>query len=154
MYGLNRIRNLHKHIEKEWWREYLYQLREWEHLEKEMSSYRKHHRFMPRCKGQDIIPVILKLKTSKHLGHKKLSTGQKGNYWKNGSETSITALNYVHWIGTGVRHAWPQSLKKAKCIRHAKISYTKLGRGNISRSWNTREENLKECLTKKGMAQR
>ena len=144
------MRNLHKHIEKEFRKECLCWLMEWEHLEK-ISNYKNHYRFTLKCIGQDIIPYSLKLKTpiyrlraqeNIHKAERKLLKECPRNISNN---TALCGLDRNRCEA----HLISFLVEIVKYIRNAKMSYIKLGRRDISRSWNAREENMKDCLTKK-----
>ena len=62
MDNLNRMRNLHSIIEKEFGRESVAIFRDWEHHVKKLADFKNHRRFTLRCLSQKITPVSLRLK--------------------------------------------------------------------------------------------
>ena len=70
------MRNLHNILEKEFGRESVAILRDWEHHVKKLANFKNHGRFTLRCIRQKITPVSLKLK-KKHSNQKR-----QGNYRK------------------------------------------------------------------------
>ena len=60
------MRNLHAFIKEEFGEESVLQLQLWEKIEKKMTNYRNHRRFLITCLKQEVIPVSIKLKTNIH----------------------------------------------------------------------------------------
>ena len=56
------MRYLHNILEKEFGRESVAILRDWEHHVKKLANFKNHRRFTLRCISQKITPVSLKLK--------------------------------------------------------------------------------------------
>ena len=61
-YNLNRMRNLHNIIEKEFGRESVGIFRDWEQHVKKLADFKNHRRLTLRCLSQKITPVSLRLK--------------------------------------------------------------------------------------------
>ena len=62
MDNINRMRNLHNIIEKEFKRESVAIFRDWEQHVKKLANFKNHRRFTFRCLSQMITPVSLRLK--------------------------------------------------------------------------------------------
>ena len=60
------MRSLHSFIKEEYGQESISLLQQWEKIEKKMANYRNHQRFSIKCLKNEIIPVIVKLKTNIH----------------------------------------------------------------------------------------
>ena len=61
---INRMRNLHDSIGREFGLENVTILRKWEQLEKKIADFKNHRRFTLRCLSQRITPNSLKLKSN------------------------------------------------------------------------------------------
>ena len=61
---INRMRNLHDSIGREFGLENVAILRKWEQLEKKIADFKNHRRFTLRCLSQRITPNSLKLKSN------------------------------------------------------------------------------------------
>ena len=62
--NINRMRNLHESIGREFGLENVAILRKWEQLEKKIANFKNHRRFTLRCLSQKITPNSLKLKSN------------------------------------------------------------------------------------------
>ena len=61
---LNRMRNVHSHLNEEFGEESVFLLQQWEKIEKKMADFHNHRRFSLRCLKTDVIPVSIRLKTN------------------------------------------------------------------------------------------
>ena len=61
---INRMRNLHDSIRREFGLENVAILRKWEQLEKKIADFKNHRRFTLRCLSQRITPNSLKLRSN------------------------------------------------------------------------------------------
>ena len=61
---LNRMRNIHSHLRREYGKENVSMFSQWEKIENKMADFSNHRRFSVRCLSQDLNPVSIILRST------------------------------------------------------------------------------------------